>query len=340
MKQKEKTIVFDKVTKSFDLDRDRLLKKEFICNLWGGNEKENFTAIKEVSFEVYKGESIGLWGENGSGKSTILKLIGGLYQPDSGTVSVVGRVAPVLELGVGLHPDLSGSDNIYFYSSILNIPKDKVKQNFNKIVDFFGFKNFLEIPVKRYSSGMKSRLAFSIAAFSEADILLFDEILAVGDTDFRELAMQKINELRKNKTIIFTSHSYTVIQQLCDRMISFHKGRISNFSNSLSSEFLRNLDDGIEVKAMASSNSMIPVIKKGDLIKIKKVSYERLKVGDIVAFLFPNLDKMIVHRVVAKKEMLDGQIKCFTKGDFSYETDPWFLDKKDYLGKVLEIKKP
>jgi ABC-type polysaccharide/polyol phosphate transport system ATPase subunit len=338
MRQKEKVIIFDQVTKSFDLNRDRLLKGK-LGSFWGGIKRERFKAVKNVSFEVFKGESVGLWGENGSGKSTVLKLIGGLYRPDSGKVTVKGSVAPVLELGIGLHPDLSGSENIYFYSSILNISKDKVKRNFDEIVDFFGFENFLDVPVKRYSSGMKTRLAFSIAVFSDAQILLLDEILAVGDVDFKERALRMMREMRGKKTIVFTTHSYTTMQQLCNRMINLRNGEIHNFSSSPGVNFLRNLDEGVEFRAEACSGSMEPVIKKGDVMSIKKISYSKLKVGDIVAFLFSNLDQMVVHRVVAKRETLDGQIKCYTKGDFSYENDPWFLIEKDYVGKVIKIEK-
>lgn len=338
MRPKNTVIEFDGVTKSFDLDRDKLLKKK-LTNVFGRGKEEKFMAIDDISFKVNEGESVGLWGDNGSGKSTILKLIGGLYRPDKGRVTVKGRVAPVLELGVGLHPDLSGGENIYFYSSILNIPKDRVKQNYNKIVDFFGFGNFIDIAVKRYSSGMKARLAFSIAAFSDAQILLLDEILAVGDTDFREKALQMIKSLKGRKTIVFTTHSYTLMQQLGDRMINLKKGKIYDSSDSLRPEFLRNLDAGVEIKAEALSGSMEPVIKKGDVVKIKKIPYQKLKVGDIVSFLFSNLDQMVIHRIVARKEMLDGKIKCYTKGDFSYENDPWFLTEADYVGKVVGIEK-
>jgi len=338
MRVKKKVIEFDHVIKSFDLDRDKLLKKKLTSIFFKGKE-EKFVAVDDVSFKVYEGESVGLWGENGSGKSTILKLIGGLYKPDSGIVTVKGQVAPVLELGVGLHPDLSGGENIYFYSSILNISKDKVKQNYAKIVDFFGFGNFMDVAVKRYSSGMKARLAFSIAAFSDAQILLLDEILAVGDVDFKERALEMIRGLRGKRTIVFTTHSYTLMQQLGDRMINLRKGKVYNSSNSLGADFLRNLENEIEIKAEALSGSMEPVIMKGDVMRIRKVPYQKLKVGDIVSFLFPNLDQMVVHRVVAKKEILNGQIKCYTKGDFSYENDPWFLTEDDYVGKVVRIEK-
>jgi len=338
MRQKDTVIEFDGVTKSFDLDRDKLLKKK-LTNVFGGGRKERFVAIDNISFKVNEGESVGLWGDNGSGKSTILKLIGGLYRPDKGRVTVKGRVAPVLELGVGLHLDLSGGENIYFYSSILNISQNRVKQNYGKIVDFFGFGNFIDVAVKRYSSGMKARLAFSIAAFSDAQILVLDEILAVGDVDFRERALEMMRDMRGKKTIVFTTHNYTTMQQLCDRMINLRKGEIYNSSESLETGFLRNLDDGVEIRAETLSGSMEPVIMKGDILKIKKIPYCKLRVGDIVAFLFLNLDQVIVHRIVAKRETMNGQIKCYTKGDFSYENDPWYLTKEDYVGKVVVIEK-
>ena len=334
----KKVIVFNHVSKYFNLNRDKSLKSKFI-NSYKKETLNNFLAINDVTFEIKRGESVGLWGENGSGKSTILKLISGLYLPNQGKVTVKGSVASVLELGVGLHPELTGRENIFFYSSVLNIPHSIILNNFKEIVDFFGFEKFLDVPVKRYSSGMKSRLAFSIAAFSNADILLFDEVMAVGDLDFKERAMDKINQLRKEKTIIFTSHSYSVVQQLCDRMLTFHEGKIVRHSNSKMVKFLKNLNNGVEIKAEAMSNSMSPSINKGDIVNIKKINYKSLKIGDIVAFIFSNLDQMIIHRVVAKRILQSGKVKFFTRGDFSHETDPWVLSEKEYLGKVMKIQK-
>lgn len=299
-----------------------------------------FKAVDRATFKIYEGESVGLWGENGSGKSTILKLIGGLYQPTKGKIRVSGKVAPVLELGVGLHPDLTGRENFYFYSSILNFSKEETKENYQKVIHFFGFENFIDIAVKKYSSGMRARLAFSIAVFSSAPILLLDEVMAVGDSDFQERALDLLRSLRGKKTLVFTTHSYSLAQQLGDRILCFRRGKLMETSRSINCEFLRRLKKNQEVKAEAMSNSMRPTIFKGDELLIKKVAYEKLEEGDIVAFLFTNLNQMIVHRIVAKRQTLGGETKIYTKGDFAYETDPWFLSESDYVGKVVEIKKP
>lgn len=337
---KKVAVELKNVTKSFLLEKRNLFSLKILSIFFKKpNNKNTFTAVDNVSFKVFEGETVGLWGSNGSGKSTILKLIANLYTPNTGEVIVKQSVASVLELGIGLHPELTGRENVFFYSSILGISKKEIKSNYKNIIDFFGFKKFEDVPIKKYSSGMKSRLAFSIIAFSNADILLLDEVVATGDMEFTEKALNKIKNLKNKKTIIFTSHNYTQMQQLCDRVISLKNGKIVNNSNPVAINFLKNLDNGVEFEAKALSNSMEPKIYTGDILRIKKVPFNNLKIGDIIAFSFINIDEIIVHRIVAIKIENNKVIKVYTKGDFSSQSDPWEVCKSNYIGNILKIKR-
>lgn len=332
---KQPVISLNKVSKSFFINREEKLKRR-LSNLFAKNEKK-FSALKNITFKVYDKEKVGLYGPNGSGKTTILKLIAGILMPDSGHIKVKKKVASVIELGTGLHPELSGAENIFLYSSILNIPKNEVKANFKKIIDFSELKNFIATPIKKYSTGMRARLAFAIALFSDADILLLDEVLSVGDVDFREKGLEAIKRLKNKKTIVFTTHNFTLIQQLCDRMFYIKKGRLVKSSQSRIKQFLKELDDGSEIRVEATSNSMRPAINKGNKILVKKTPFKKLQENDIVAFTFGNISEVIIHRIV--KTIGKKQREYLTKGDFSFNQDPWILQEDNYLGKVIKVEK-
>nr|WP_319490925.1 ABC transporter ATP-binding protein [uncultured Desulfobacter sp.] len=190
--------------------------------------KENeFYALKDLSFDIKKGQSIGLYGPNGSGKSTLLKLIANVISPSSGCVKVNGRIAPLIELGAGFHPDLTGIENIYMNGAILGMTIGEIKSKLERIVEYSGLAEFISTPVKKYSSGMKLRLGFSVAVHSEADIFLFDEVLAVGDEDFRIKSFYSIIDLlKKRKTLIVVSHNKDKLTQIAKRMIYIEKGKV------------------------------------------------------------------------------------------------------------------
>lgn len=184
-----------------------------------------FWALKDVSLNVQKGECIGLYGPNGSGKSTILKLLSNVTYPTNGEVMVRGKVAPLIELGAGMHPDLTGTENVYMNGTILGMTVKDIKLKLSEIVEFSGLKDFIDVPVKKYSSGMYLRLAFSIAVHSTADIFLFDEVLAVGDESFQSKCIGKIDEIRKNNgTIFVVSHDNIALHNLCDRILTLEYG--------------------------------------------------------------------------------------------------------------------
>lgn len=196
------------------------------------NKKVNseiFYALKDVNFEVFPGESIGIIGKNGAGKSTLLKILSKITPPSSGKIISRGRIASLLEVGTGFHPELTGRENIFLNGSILGMKKKEIQNKFDEIVDFSGIEKFLDTPLKHYSSGMQLRLAFSVSAFLEPEILVIDEVLAVGDAEFQKKCMGKMEDVSKSgRTILFVSHSMTAIQSLCTKIIYLEKGKSSD----------------------------------------------------------------------------------------------------------------
>lgn len=207
-------------------DKPHTLKDKVL--FWNRNKYEVRWVLEDISFEVKKGESIGIIGKNGSGKSTLLKLLTKIIYPNKGSINMKGRVAGLLELGAGFHPDLSGRDNIYINASIFGHSKKEIDKAFQKIVDFAELQDFIDNPVRTYSSGMYMRLAFAVAINIHADILLIDEILAVGDISFQEKCLNKLKEIKKSGvTIVIVSHSLEQIERFCDKSIWIHSGQIA-----------------------------------------------------------------------------------------------------------------
>jgi len=196
-------------------------------------KEETIWAIKDISFDVKKGEILGIIGSNGAGKSTLLKILSRITKPTKGRALINGRVGSLLEVGTGFHPELTGRENIYLNGAILGMHKAEIKCKFNEIVDFAEIEKFLDTPVKRYSSGMYVRLAFAVAAHLEPDILLVDEVLAVGDISFQKKCLRKINDITKTgRAVLFVSHNMTAIRNLCKRLIWIERGRIENIGDT------------------------------------------------------------------------------------------------------------
>jgi ABC-type polysaccharide/polyol phosphate transport system ATPase subunit len=224
------SVEFKSVSKIYNLQNQRTLK-EMLPVLFkkkiSGKKKNKLYAVDNISFQVKQGETVGIIGPNGAGKSTILKLIAGVTQPTSGEVNINGRVSPLIELGAGFHPDLTGKENIYLNGSILGLTKKEIDKKFKKIVDFADLWEFINQPVKNYSSGMYMRLGFSIAINAFYELLLIDEILAVGDFRFQQKCYEKLREAKdKGKTIIFVTHDLSAARAFCDRIIITEKGKI------------------------------------------------------------------------------------------------------------------
>ena len=217
----------DPVSKRFVLHKDKSFKERIVNFGRGKKFRDDFWALKDVDLDISLGSTVGLVGHNGSGKSTLLKVIGGIIQPTSGTVARRGRMAALLELGAGFHPDLTGRENVYLNSAILGLTRRQTDQYFDAIVDFSGIAEFIDTQVKFYSSGMYVRLAFAIAVHVDPDLLLVDEVLAVGDEPFQRKCMEKIAEFqREGRTIVLVSHSAEQVEQLCDRVVVLKQGKL------------------------------------------------------------------------------------------------------------------
>lgn len=220
-------IRLDNVSKTFSLRHHRSVKESVMARVRGGGRVEDFLALDQVSLEVPSGTTVGLIGHNGSGKSTLLKVIGGILGPSSGTAQRRGRLAALLELGAGFHPDLTGRENIYLNASILGLTRADTTAKMDEIVDFAGIEQFLDHQVKFYSSGMYVRLGFAVAVHTDPDLLLVDEVLAVGDEPFQRKCIDRIGEFqREGRTIVVVSHSASQVRELCSRVAVLDHGRL------------------------------------------------------------------------------------------------------------------
>jgi ABC-type polysaccharide/polyol phosphate transport system ATPase subunit len=220
-------IRFENVVQRFRVIRERpdTLREAFAHIFRNRTSYYNFEALKGISFTVRDGEAVGIVGRNGSGKSTILKIIAGVYRPTSGVREVSGKVAALIELGAGFHPELTGRENIVINGLLLGLSKREIQQREERITDFAELGDFIDSPVKQYSSGMYMRLAFAIATEVDPDILLIDEILAVGDAAFQQKCMARIETFRqRGKSIVFVSHSAGDVRTICERALLIHEG--------------------------------------------------------------------------------------------------------------------
>ncbi|HEY76458.1 MAG TPA: ABC transporter ATP-binding protein [Thermoflexia bacterium] len=223
-------IRFESVSKRFTLHHERARSfQELALHLLRRNEhsREEFWALRDVSFTVEQGETVGLIGPNGAGKSTVLKLISRIIEPTSGRIVVDGRVGALLELGAGFHPDLTGRENIYLNGSILGLSRAEIRRKLDDIIGFAELERFIDVPVRHYSSGMYVRLGFSVAVHTEPDILLVDEVLAVGDAAFQRKCLERIDDLRRQGvTILFVSHAPEAVRSICSRAIWLDQGQL------------------------------------------------------------------------------------------------------------------
>lgn len=246
-------VQIDSVSKRFVVRKDNSLKERLVTfGRSGRRHREDFWALKDVSITVAAGTTIGLIGHNGSGKSTLLKIIGGILDPTAGTVRNRGRIAALLELGAGFHPDLTGRENVYLNASILGLSKDQTDARFDEILAFSGIGDFIDSQVKFYSSGMYVRLAFAVAVHTDPDVLLVDEVLAVGDEAFQRKCMDKIRSFQEEgRTIILVTHALHTVVELCDRAVLLNRGQI--------------VIDGDPVEAVAAFRDILEERRLSDL---------------------------------------------------------------------------
>src|SRR3954470_22278073 len=273
-------VEFDHVYKKFAMGEQHTTLRDFIAAGFGkvfrpGNrpdpaqlKKQEFWAVKDLSFHLKKGESMGIIGPNGSGQSTTLKLLSGILRPEQGTYNVKGRLSALIEVGAGFHPDLTGRENVFLNGSILGMTRKEVQSKFANIVEFAGVGDFIDTPVKRYSSGMAVRLGFAVAAFIEPDVLLVDEVLAVGDTEFRNRCHNRMTQmLNKGVTMILVSHNLAEVRNLCDRTLMLWKGEklVEGPTQKVVEEYHQRVVEMIKID-QAKDAERDPVVKeKGDV---------------------------------------------------------------------------
>jgi lipopolysaccharide transport system ATP-binding protein len=275
-------------------------------------------SLKDINLDIEQGEAVGIIGRNGAGKSTLLKLLSRVTAPTTGNIKIKGRVASLLEVGTGFHPELTGRENIYLNGSILGMRKKEIGRKFDEIVDFSGVERYIDTPVKRYSSGMSVRLAFAVAAHLESEILIVDEVLAVGDAEFQKKCIGKMDEVgkRDGRTILFVSHNMSAVQELCKRGIQLDVGRIvsdSSISDCIGNYYKSNGKPislngsnarGLSLGMLTVNESHTPSIKTGEGTTISvDFSAEELENPMLFLIIENYLGQNVVHATVNSKEL-------------------------------------
>ncbi|MBD8584941.1 ABC transporter ATP-binding protein [Frigoribacterium sp. CFBP 8766] len=275
------------VSKRFVIRRDNSLKERIVTlGRAGRRHSEDFWALKDVTLDIPAGTTIGLLGPNGSGKSTLLKVIGGILEPTTGEVSRRGRLAALIELGAGFHPDLTGRENVYLNAAILGITQEEAEAKFDDILLFSGIGDFIDTQVKFYSSGMYVRLAFAVAIHTDPDVLLVDEVLAVGDEQFQKKCLDKIREFQQQgRTIVLVSHSLGQVQELCDSAVVLHHGEVK-FQGS-ARHAVKNFREILEGRRVAEAEAANPdedatpgSVDKVEIASPGRAPGEELRPGD------------------------------------------------------------
>ncbi|MHB8858186.1 MAG: ABC transporter ATP-binding protein [Thermoleophilia bacterium] len=246
--QKEAAIRVEGLSKRFRIPHEKhSTLKASALHIFDKKSYSEFQALDDVSFEVAKGEFFGIIGRNGCGKSTLLKIIAGIYMPTGGKVKIEGRISPFLELGVGFNPELTARENVFLGGSILGLSRKAIEQKFDQIVEFSELEEFIDMKFKNFSSGMQVRLAFALAIFAHAEILLMDEVLAVGDVNFQNKCLEEFNNYREQgKTVVLVTHDISVVQRYCDRALLLRNGQIAKIGNPEdigNAYLLQNMDD-------------------------------------------------------------------------------------------------
>lgn len=380
-------IDIENLSKSYNISRKRgeyLVLRDKLRNVFSGsinifkkNElraNENFWALKDVNFHIEQGEIFGVIGHNGAGKSTLLKIISQITPPTSGNIKIKGRMASLLEIGTGFHPELSGRENIFLNGVILGMTKKEIKNKLEEIIDFSGVEKFLDTPVKHYSSGMYVRLAFAVAAHMEAEIILIDEILAVGDNEFQRKCLNKINEIvaKKGRTVVIISHNLEMVRSLCNKCLLLDKGGVSTIghpedvikryvqmSNSPSDSVVLRCDrkglGKIIIKDLRIENSSgLPEIYSGDKTRITiKYHSQAEKIGVLrISLVLYDLNNQPLVRFdnamtgdIVSNDKKEGIVVCetgslnFAAGNYNFNIAVWQDGNlQDFLYNALNFK--
>lgn len=303
-------------------------------------------SLKDINFEIQQGEAVGIIGRNGAGKSTLLKILSKITAPTTGKISGMGRIASLLEVGTGFHPELSGRENIFLNGAILGMRKKEIQRKLDEIVSFAGVERYLETPVKRYSSGMYVRLAFAVAAHLESEILIVDEVLAVGDAEFQRKCLGKMGEVSKGegRTVLFVSHNMASIKQLCNRAILLNSGHvekdgnvngvISAYFNNYNANFVEFENDAFAVTGfylVDEHNKMVKSITNGEELTIKlKVNIKKPNpnFGFCVA-IYNSMQELLT---AINSYHIDNELSKLTVGsyEFSFPIPKYLLNDDQY----------
>lgn len=304
-------------------------------------DSEYVWALKDINFEVKRGEVLGIIGKNGAGKSTLLKLLAKVTTPTSGEILMKGRVASLLEVGTGFHPELTGKENIYLNGAILGMTKNEINKKLDEIIDFSGCERYIDTPVKRYSSGMKVRLAFAVAAFLEPEILIVDEVLAVGDAEFQKKAMGKMQDVSSEggRTVLFVSHNMYSIRQLCNSAVILDKGMIALSGDvEMCIEYYLNRSDNKD-KSVYIDPLKLEMAKCNEFcvekIEVINNSYdgEEIRSGDNITFRFHYKFFERVYSLGFEIRFIDS----FNQKITSFKTNPdsgFFIDTIEGIGYI------
>jgi lipopolysaccharide transport system ATP-binding protein len=267
--------------------------RETLTSLAFLKPRHEFWALRDITFSIDPGETMGIIGKNGAGKTTLLKVLSKITKPTSGRGKINGRVASLLEVGTGFHPELTGKENIYLNGVILGLRKKEIDKNFERIVEFAGVKDFLNTPIKHYSTGMWARLAFSVAAHLEPEILLIDEVLSVGDAEFQKRSLEKMNDLSNSgKTVIFVSHNMAAVRKLCKKCIHLKGGRINKLGevNEVINEYLSEHNDNLHGTVDLTNFTL----RKGSqIVRINRI--ELRNQNDFITGAFNIKDDLCIH---------------------------------------------
>lgn len=284
-----------------------------------GQDGERFWALQDISFEIQQGEVLGIIGRNGAGKSTLLKILSRVTTPTRGCAKVKGRIASLLEVGTGFHPELTGRENIYLNGAILGMTKAEIERKFDEIVDFSGVEKFIDTPVKRYSSGMHVRLAFAVAAHLEPEILLVDEVLAVGDAEFQKKCLGKMGDVAKSgRTILFVSHNMSAINQLCDRCILLDSGQkiADDISENTIEVYLSHTSKSSEINFPVDKSIPAQIVKASVLVEdvaVSQIHYQEEFEVSVVLDVREKCD--FYHTLMVVKDSLNNNIIFTTDKD-------------------------
>ncbi len=278
-RQDDVAIEVEDVTKSFRLphEKQNSIKGLFLNMFRGGRIYEKQQVLNNVSFEVKKGEFFGIVGRNGSGKSTLLKLLSGIYTPDSGSIKINGKLTPFIELGVGFNPELTGRENVFLNGALLGFNRDDMSSMYDEIVEFAGLEKFMDQKLKNYSSGMQVRLAFSIAVRANTEILILDEVLAVGDSNFQQKCMQYFRQFKQEgRTIVLVTHSMEQVEKFCDRALLIADGDVLKIGDprDIAFEYVKKNNESVESKSSAKDTGSKDVVIDKVLINHKNGIYE------------------------------------------------------------------